>query len=400
LADGKLTLTGEMTMPETRPRQVHRERLSSQALARLRSRQPDGHDVLSLYLSFEPSRLPNLRERHAEADSLLSEAEHRREQSEGHSHEQRMAARETIATVRELLADDDELAPQGAHGLAVFCSTAGDVIEVMSLPEPPAPSVSLEQAPLLAPLVEQLAATRWCVLLVSHRAGRILDGDRDALRETAEVLDDVHRHHAQGGWSQARYQRGVEKEAGDHLRATCALLFEHLRSRPFQRLAIGGPKELHRAVEELLHPDLRALLAGSFEVDVERATVEEVRRRLAPLLEAEERRHEQQALALLREGRAPGGHAAFGLDEVLELLDERRVATLLLPEGLAAPGFRCPSCGRLGTEQVPCPLDGAKPVAVEDVLPDAIAAALAQDAEVTFVRHEAEQMAVAALARY
>jgi peptide chain release factor subunit 1 len=238
------------------------------------------------------------------------------------------------------------------------------------------------------------------VLLVSHRAGRILVGDRDALRETAEVLDDVHRHHAQGGWSQARYQRGVEKEAGDHLRATCALLFEHLRSRPFQRLAIGGPKELHRAVEELLHPDLRALLAGSFEVDVERATVEEVRRRLAPLLEAEERRHEQQALALLREGRAPGGHAAFGLDEVLELLDERRVATLLLPEGLAAPGFRCPSCGRLGTEQVPCPLDGAKPVAVEDVLPDAIAAALAQDAEVTFVRHEAEQMAVAALARY
>ena len=39
-----------------------------------------------------------------------------------------------------------------------------------------------------------------------------------AVREVASIVDDVHRWHDQGGWSQARYQRGIDKEVADHLR--------------------------------------------------------------------------------------------------------------------------------------------------------------------------------------
>ena len=47
-----------------------------------------------------------------------------------------------------------------------------------------------------------------------------------AFEETDRVVDDVHSQHDQGGWSQARYQRGVEKEKDDHLAHTAEVAFD------------------------------------------------------------------------------------------------------------------------------------------------------------------------------
>ena len=388
-------------MASTHQQDIRRARLTPEWLRGLLERDTEGHAVLSLYLDLEPSQQPNLRERHMQASSLLAEVEQRQEQAGG-SHEQRMAAREDIARVRELLAEESELAPEDARSLAIFCSTAAGIFEVVSLPEGVEPHASIDTQPFVAPLIEQAARTSFCVLLVSHRASRLFLGDRDGLLQAASLLDDVHKHHAQGGWAQARYQRSVEKEAADHIRATCAVLFELLRRHPFERLLIGGPAELHGRVERELHTDARKRLAGFFEVDVERAGLEDVRHRVAPLIEADERERERKALALVREGLAPDGHAAVGLDEVLELLNERRVQTLLLAHGLALPGFVCPGCGRLATEARPCPLDGAAPVERADITESLIAAALRQDAEILMIHHEAAELggSPAALTRY
>ena len=171
-------------------------------------------------------------------------------------------------------------------------------------------------------------------------------------------------------------------------------------------MLIGGPSEIHARVEGALHTDLRKRLAGDFEIDVERASADQVRKRALPLIEATERERERVALARLREGMAPDGHAATGLGEVLELLSERRVQTLLVAEGFSAPGFACPQCGWLvsETDGGTCPADGSALDRREDVVESAIAAALAQDAEVLIVRHEREQLEelapVAALVRY
>lgn len=260
------------------------------------------------------------------------------------------------------------------------------------------PSAKLSQPRQAVP------AQRWCALLVSHRASRIFAGTRDRFAEAEHARDDVHRHHEQGGWSQARYQRGVETEVDRHIRDACALLSDHLTREPFEHLLLGGPQELHHRVEHELSPDLRARLAGSFEIDVERAGADEVTRRATPLIEAAERSREQHALQRLEDGLAPSGHGVVGVDEVLEALNERRVAVLLVEHGHAVPGYVCPECGRLSTGPEPCPLDGASPRRQDDIVPDAIASALAEDAEVLAVRHLREQLAahgsIAALLRF
>lgn len=381
---------------------MHRTDSTSDALNRLSALQANGHDVLSLYLNLDPSEYPNLRERHMQVTALLADVERRHIDDED-PHAERIGLREDIERVREFLTDA-ELAVPSAQGLAVFCSVPGELFEVVRLPRPVDAAVTVDQRPFIEPLVELIAPERWCVLLVSRRASRVLRGTRERLIEVASVVDDVHGRHAQGGRSQARYQRAIENEVDEHIRTTCSALFDRWRRRPFDRLLIGGPAELRRRVESELHPDLKRRLAGHFEIDVERATADEVRQRTAPLIEADDGRRERDALERLSEGFAPDGHAAGGLDEVLQLLDDKRVQMLLLTHGLEAPGFVCPQCGRLSAGDGPCPGDGVAPEPCEDVIPRAIQVAIDQAAEVLVVREQHDALAaygsVAALLRY
>jgi peptide chain release factor subunit 1 len=256
------------------------------------------------------------------------------------------------------------------------------------------------------PLAELLGAERWCVMLVSRRASRIFRGTRERLVEVTDVLDDVHRRIAAGGWSQARYQRGIEHEVDEHIRGTDRLLFEHWQRRRFDHLLIGGPRELHERVEQDLQAELRKRLSGTFEIDVERSLADEVHARALPEIEDSEDQRERLALERVREGLGPGGHAATGADDALALLNDGRVRTLMLVPGFAAPGVRCPQCGWMEVSADPavCPTDGAALETVEDIIENAVEAALAQDAEVLVFRHRQEELAadgsIAVLLRY
>jgi len=384
---------------------MHTSSSTREALTRLTGLDTGGHRVLSVYLNLDPSQFPHLRDRHMQLDALLVDAERRWVGAGDGSRADRLALREDIKRVRGFLTGE-ELALPTARGLAVFCSTAAEVFELVKLPRPVEGAVAVEQHPFVEPLVEVTAPERWCVLLVSRRASRILRGTRERMIEVTSVRDDVHRRHAQGGWSQARFQRGIENEVDEHIRSTCSALFERFRRSGFDRLLIASPAELRPRVQRELQAELRRRLVGHFEIDVERATPAEILDRAAPLIDADEHRREQEALERLAEGLAPDGHAAAGLDQVLQLLDERRVETLLLAHGFTAPGFACPRCGYLGASEAPCPADGAAREKREDIVEGAVELALAQSAEVLIVRHQpqsgdlAGHGPVAALLRY
>jgi peptide subunit release factor 1 (eRF1) len=315
--------------------QIQRTSLTRETLSRLAGLRTDGHVVLSVYLDLDPTRFTHLRDRYTELDAVLEDAEHRAHENGELSRAECKAVRSDVERVRELLANREELAPPSTRGLAIFCSGPAEIFELVRLPRPVEPMAVIMPAPLIEPLAELAAPERWCVLLVSRRSSRIFSGTREKLAEVEGVLDDVHGQHAQGGWSQARYQRSIEREADDHIRATSEILFRRFKQRPFDRLLLGGPSELHARVQRALRTDLQKRLTGTFEIDVERASAEAVHRRALPLIEATERERERQALAKLREGLAPGGHAATGARNVLELLSERRVQTLLVAEGFA-----------------------------------------------------------------
>jgi peptide subunit release factor 1 (eRF1) len=361
--------------------------LTDRVLRRLAETRVERGAVLTLYVDLDPARFADAGARASQVRSLLDDASRQARGRDGLTHEDRAQLDEDIERSRRFLGGD-ELDPSGARGLALFCAGAADLFEVVKLPRPVGAEAAIGPRPLIEPLVEMTSRGRWCVVLVNRKVGRILRGSSDSLAELESVRDDTHGQHDQGGWSQPRYQRSVEKEVTDHMRRTAEALFRSFERAPFDHLLVGGPQELSSTVEQSLHPYLRERLTGRFDVDVESSSPEAVLDAARPRMEDEERRRERLALDRLEEGAGTGGRGATGLDDVLGALNERRVETLLLAGGFVAAGVECPRCGWLGAEGVAaCPVDGSELERLDDVAERAVELALSQSAEVVVPRH-------------
>lgn len=348
-------------------------------LRRLAGSRPGHGKVLSLYVDLDPTEFATTPARVTEVASLLDEADRAVREAPG-DHDERVALREDLERVRAFLGAPDRL--NGAHGLALFCSGPGDLFEVLRLSEPVPRAVVVDDAAWLEPLMGR-DRMRWGVVLVSRRTLRaFIEAQRGTLQEVTRFADDVHRRHDQGGWSQARFQRGVEQEVDVHLGRAAEALRDLHRRRRVEAVAVGATRELCPRFLDALGSEERELVAGRFDVDVETASPDQVLVASRPVVEETERRELDELLDRVRGGIATGDRGAGGLEATLRALSERRVEVLLYESGFAAPGVTCAACGWLGSEGDACPACGAAVEHHETVLEPAIAAALAQSAGV------------------
>ena len=361
--------------------------LTRDAVRRLAELRPPSGKVLSLYLNLDPSEFGTAPARASAVTSLLDEAHRRVEETNGLDHDGKETLRADLKRARDYFSSGDFA--KGAHGVAVFAA-GPDTFESLKLPRPVDTGVAIADTAYIAPLAELGAPASWCVLLVNRKVGRILRGSAEGLVEGPGVFDDVHGRHSQGGWSQARYQRSVEKEAEDHLERVARAAFRAFKRRPFDHLLLGCTDELEPEILDELHDYLRKRYVGRVDVDVENTTAEQVLAATAEAMEAEDRRRERTALDRLAEGVGSGGRGAAGLDDVLGALHERRVEILLYDPGLAASGGVCPRCGWLSTSAQACPVDGVELAPCDDVVEAAIEAAVAQSADTLAVRHHSD----------
>ena len=372
---------------------------------RLARREPGGPPILSLYLNLDPSRFPTPRERSAQSSALLDQAEQRGvEGVAGLARDERTALRQDIDRLRHVF-DGQPDATKGAHGVAAFASSGIGLFEVLKLPHAVDPSVTVDRFPRLLPLLSQLASARWGVMLVSRTTARIMRGDRDRLVEIARFSDDVHRRHEQGGWSQARYQRGIDKEVHDHAKRAASALFEEFESRPLDDLIVGCSDELWPDVQATLHPYLGERVRARMELDVDRSTPEEVHRRAAPLVVANEQQRERVALGRLEAGLGRNGRSAVGLDEVVTAVNEHRIKLLFLVRDARFTGAACPRCAWLSAStDAACPVHSS-PGEPTDALSERVAqTVLCDGGEVLLVHHNegelVEHGSIAATLRY
>jgi peptide chain release factor subunit 1 len=352
------------------------------SLAELRTERPV---VLSLYLNLDPSEFATPPARKTSVRSLIDEADRRLREGQGLSNEDLTSLRGSLERASEFL--EHELPSDGAHALALFVSGQNDLFEVVKLPRSAPNRVAVGRTPLVGPLARAARRERWCVALVNRRDARILRGSPDGLREVQQIHDDVHGQHDQGGWSQARYQRSVEKEKDDHLKDTCDALMHHFKRRPFDCLIVGGPREVVTDFEGKLHHYLRDRLAGRIDVDVEHSSPEQVLEAARPLIDELDQKREREALERL------GERGAAGLDAVLPPLNERRVELLLLDEQFdGVTGVQCSECGWVGLEGERCPADGSELIELDDLTEAMIELSVQQSAELLAVRHERDAL--------
>jgi peptide chain release factor subunit 1 len=307
---------------------------------------PERGRVLSVFLNLDPSEFATPAARSTAITSVMTEAAHRVDEADGLDHEERMALRQDVERVRDRLTAGD-IVGDGARAVAVYACGEVDLLEVLRLPRPVDFAVVLDRSPYLEPLVAVADGEQWCVLLANRRNARLFLGDGGGFEETDRIEDDVHSQHDQGGWSQARYQRGVEKEKDDHLVHAADVAFSRYKERGFDRMLVGAPDELINEVKQKLHPYLRERIVGRLQVDVENSSLDDVRRAAGTAMEEWRRRTEREALDRLAEGVGRGERGAAGLAAVLQALNEARVEILLLADGFRSPGGRDRETGML-----------------------------------------------------
>ncbi len=358
-----------------------RNEITKPTLQRLARMRADGPRVLSVYLNLDPERFATAPARASAVRSLIDDAHRQAESVEASlEHEQAQELRADLDRVAEHLQAGGFTEGAAAH--AVFCCRSLDLFEALSLPEPVENLVTIDEVPFIAPLLETGPPGRWCVALVNRRVTRVMRGSAENLSEVLAFGDNVHGQHSQGGWSQARYSRSVQRDVDDHLRRTAHVLLRQFHRRPFGGLLIAAPEELRKQLEAALHPYVRERLAGFIDLDVENSTEEQVRAEAAKAIEARDAELVRERLARLRAELGSDGRAAAGPERVLASLHERRVGTLLFEQGKRIPGGVCPNCGLMRVNEDVCPVDGTQLEHRDDLLEPAMHAAVGQDADV------------------
>jgi peptide chain release factor subunit 1 len=276
----------------------------------------------------------------------------------------------------------------GAHGLAIYSSHALDLFATVQLPDSVDAAVDLGQQPILEPVLGLEDDGAWCVLLVTRDSARIFRGGPTSMREFRDVHSNVKNQHSAGGWSQARYERSVEREVEWHVEAVTDVLLRRFQRRPFDHLVIGANSESIRpALEGEAHAYLTERLRGWVDLDEDLANADEVLEAVRGVMDEQLEREEQALAERFTAAQGTGGRRAEGLEPVLAALVERKVETLMIREGSELPGTKCVTCGWLGREGIErCLVDETALDQVENIVEPAIQAAIQQAADVHIVR--------------
>ena len=269
------------------------------------------------------------------------------------------------------------------RGLAMFSCSAHDFWKVVPLPVPVRSRVVINQAPAVSQL-ESIAQEfdRFGVLLVDKQRARLLVFEFGELMDHSELFDELPRDYDTRGHSDQGDVTGhVDELAALHVRHAAEVAFHVFQQEPFQHLTVGASGPLAGAVENALHPYLKERLVGRIDVGVS-ASLADIREAALDVERSVERQREVDAVERLRSQQASGQRAVIGLAETLQALVEKRVEQLLVSAGFTESGWHCRNCGHLGLVGRTCPGCGAELFAVDDIVEEAVDAALAQSCHV------------------
>jgi peptide chain release factor subunit 1 len=335
------------------------ETVTWDGLRELAAFQAEKGRAISLYVDLDPSTAPTAGQVDARFSALLHEGERKAEaNSRGLTHEQRLALKKDFARIRDFFENDFER--DGAHGLAVFTSVLDNVWRPRTLIESVRDGVRVGREFHLAPLVPLVGRGEGAlVAFVGRERGDLYRLRAGRLDEIADRSDEVPGKHDQGGWSQSRFQRHIEKLVGEHLREVAAELDRRVRRMRSPKLIVVSSEETRAELEELLAKETKGAVIGWTSAEAH-AGPSELLALTSPFLRQARAREEDEAVERWREEAGRRGRAASGWQETLEAASDARVEVLLYQENAQHEAWQCPACGRLSASGGQCPLDGTK----------------------------------------
>ena len=360
----------------------------------------DNGCAISLYLNLDPADTPTAADVDTRVNSLLADAEKRVEaKRDVLSHEERAGLNRDLGRIKEFF--DNDFSRDGAHGFAVF--SAGEFWSTLSLANPVADRVEIGRSFHLGPLAPLVGRDDGAlVAFVGRERGQVFRLRAGRLEEVVDRTEEQPGRHDQGGWSQGRYQRHIEKLVGEHLRDVATELDKVARNLHAPKVGVVGAEETRSEFVDTLPHDVKSAIVATAEAEAH-ATPADLLEIVEPLLDRAHANDEQAALDRWREEAGKRARAASGWKDTLEAASDGRVELLLYDERPDRSAYECPQCGRAALESGACPLDGTPFEARDSALDLAVHQTLLHGGALLGIRHHPDLgpvEGVAALLRY
>jgi len=353
-------------------------------LRQLASFRAENGCATSLYLNLDPSEVPTAGDAQTRMNALLNSAE--KIDRKDLTHEQRGALKADFERIARWF--DDEFDRDGAKSVAIFAAGLDNFWSTLALPEPVPDRFKVGHDLYLAPLVPVVArADGTIVAVVGREAGQLYRLQAGRLQELGDYSDETPGQHDQGGWSQGRYQRHIEKLVQEHVKDVAEVLDRSRRRLHVPKIVLVSSEEMRSEFLDALAPDAREAVVGWASAEAH-AGPAQLLATVTPVLEQAEAKDEAEVLARWREDAGRGTRAASGWEQTLEAASDGRVDMLLFREGVDHQAFRCPACGRAAATGGSCPLDGTTLEQTDAGLDLAVHQTLAHGGEVWAIRHQ------------
>lgn len=268
-----------------------------------------------------------------------------------------------------------------AAGVAVFACRAADLFEGVELDAAVDTELVVARVPHLYPLARLLDQwRRYAVVVTDTHVARICVVALGTIRARASIESPKVSRTSAGGWSQARYQRHIDKFHREHVKELVDTLERVVREDRIDRILLAGDEVVAPLVREALPKTLleRVVEVGNLDVTSSEA---EILRETLDGARAQDARDDAERVARVLDAYRAGGLGMIGVPGVSAALDNGQVHELIIVAD-------------------PTRLEGADGPAIADVL---VAKARQTSARVSFVEDPAllaEAGGVAALLRF
>jgi peptide chain release factor subunit 1 len=339
--------------------------------------------AISLCLNLDPSDVPTAGDAQTRMNAMLHAAD--RTDRTDLTHEQRSALKSDFERIRNWF--DDDFDRDGSRGLAVFAAGLDNFWRTVPLPQAVRDSAKVGRDFYLSPLVPLVSrGDGTIVAVVGREQGQLYRLRAGRLEEIAEHFDETPGQHDQGGWSQSRYQRHIEKLVHEHVKGVAEELDRSKRQLQSPKIVLVCSEEIRSEFIDALSAEVRASLAGWTPVQAQ-AGPAEILEAVTPVLDEAETKDEAEVIERWREEAGRNARAASGWEQTLEASSDARVELLLFAQGTDRPAFRCPACGRAAVAEGSCPLDGTRLEPTDSGLDLAVHHTLAHGGAVWAIRH-------------
>jgi peptide chain release factor subunit 1 len=339
--------------------------------------------AISLCLNLDPSDVPTAGDAQTRMNAMLHAAD--RTDRTDLTHEQRAALKADFERIATWF--DDEFDRDGSQGLAVFAAGLDNFWRTLALPEPVRDSAKVSRDFYVSPLVSLVSrGDGTIVAVVGREQGQLYRLRAGRLEEIAEHYDEQPGQHDQGGWSQSRHQRHIEKLVQEHLKGVAQELDRSKRRLQSPKIVLVCSEEMKSEFTDALSADVRASLVGWTPAQAQ-AGPAEILQAVEPVLAEAESKDEAEVIDRWREEAGRNARAASGWEQTLEAASDARVEVLLFQEGADRPAWRCPACGRAAVSEGSCPLDGTRLEPTDSGLDLAVHQTLAHAGAVWAIRH-------------